>query len=126
VIELFYRDKLVRRLIICLDDQIEKNREIAIEILIKAVERVGLKDEAQILLPAIAARMNKIPFLEKSEEVRMSLIELLQACLDSDKNQFIMSLGDVGGMLGRACSDENPEMKQKVASMCASLCRELP
>ena len=35
VIELFFRDKLVRRLIIGLEDQIEKNREIAIEILIK-------------------------------------------------------------------------------------------
>ena len=35
IIESFYRDKLVRRLIICLDDQIEKNREIAIEILVK-------------------------------------------------------------------------------------------
>ena len=32
--------------------------------MIKAIERVGLKDEAQVLLPAIAARMNKMPFTE--------------------------------------------------------------
>ena len=35
-------------------------------------------------------------------------------------------MGEVGGMIGRAGEDENPEMKQKVASFCASLCRELP
>jgi hypothetical protein len=28
-------------------------------------ERVGLKDEAQILLPAIIARMNNIPYPEQ-------------------------------------------------------------
>ncbi len=30
----------------------------------RAIERIGLKDEAQILLPAIANRMNKQPFAE--------------------------------------------------------------
>lgn len=64
LIEFYYREKLVRRLIMTLEDQIEKNRELAIEIMTKAIERVGLKDEAQILLPAIANRMNKQPFAE--------------------------------------------------------------
>jgi hypothetical protein len=45
-IEFYYREKLVRRLVISLEDQIEKNREITIEILTKAIERVGLKDES--------------------------------------------------------------------------------
>jgi hypothetical protein len=30
----------------------------------RMVEKAGLKDEAQILLPAIAHRMNNIPFPE--------------------------------------------------------------
>jgi len=64
LIEFYYREKLVRRLIMTLEDQIEKNRELAIEIISKAVERVGLKDEAQVLLPAISNRMNKQPFAE--------------------------------------------------------------
>lgn len=86
LIEFYYREKLVRRLIMTLEDQIEKNRELAIEIMSKAVERVGLKEEAQILLPAISNRMNKIPFNEPSEEVRVALIELLDTCLESDKD----------------------------------------
>ena len=63
-LDFFYREKLVRRLVISLEDQIEKNREITIEILSKAIEKVGLKDESQIILPAVANRMSKIPYAE--------------------------------------------------------------
>ena len=63
-IDFFYREKLVRRLVISLEDQIEKNREITIEILTKAIEKVGFKDESQIILPAIANRMSKLPYAE--------------------------------------------------------------
>ena len=61
-----------------------------------------------------------------AEEVRMQLLDLLQVCLDSDKNQFIACMGEIGGMLGRCGSDENPDMKSKMASFSANLCRELP
>ena len=47
-----------------LDDAIEKHREIALEIITTVVGRVGFKEEAMILLPAIAKRMNKLPFAE--------------------------------------------------------------
>ena len=33
VLVYFYRERLCKRLVICLEDQIEKNREISIEIL---------------------------------------------------------------------------------------------
>lgn len=64
IIAYYYREKLARRLVIGLDDQIEKNREYCIEIFTKMIERVGLKDEAQILIPAICNRLNKNPFPE--------------------------------------------------------------
>lgn len=46
-------------------------------------------------------------------------------CLDSDKNQFLGQLGPICGMLARAATDSNPEMKQKVASFAGSLSKEL-
>jgi hypothetical protein len=46
ILNLYYRDKLARRLVISLDDQIEKHREMTIEILSTFIEKVGLKDEA--------------------------------------------------------------------------------
>jgi len=64
ILEFFYRARLCKRLVLCLEDQVEKNRELAIEIMTTMVEHVGLKDESQMILPAIAARMAKIPFTE--------------------------------------------------------------
>jgi len=34
-------------------------------------EKLGLKEESQILLPAIAARMNNIPYPETCKKVNM-------------------------------------------------------
>ena len=64
-------------------------------------------------------------FLTIAEEVRVELIDLLDCCLESDKNQFIPVMGQIAGMLGRAATDSNPEMKQKVASFAGTLSREL-
>lgn len=58
---------------------------MTIEIITTMTERTGLKEEANILLPAIANRMKKVPFAEPSEEVRVQLIEMLEVCLESDK-----------------------------------------
>ena len=46
ILELFYQDKLCKRLVLCLEDQIEKNREVSIEILTTSIERTGLHEEA--------------------------------------------------------------------------------
>jgi hypothetical protein len=54
--------------VIALDDQIEKNRELSIEIFTKMIERIGLKEESQILLPAISNRLNKTPFPEPCKQ----------------------------------------------------------
>ncbi len=71
VIEPFYRTDLLKPLVIILEDPIEKCREIAIEMFTEFVETYGLKEEAQLLLPAIVKRMNSHPFPETSEEVRI-------------------------------------------------------
>ena len=51
VAEFFYRQRLCKRLVICLDDQVEKNREISIQIINNMVEKFGFKEESQIILP---------------------------------------------------------------------------
>jgi hypothetical protein len=45
----------------------------------------------------------------------MALIDLLEECLESDKFVFMPHMGTICGMLARAATDANPEMKQKVA-----------
>jgi len=121
IITFYYREKLCRRLVITLDDQIEKNRELSIEIITTMIERIGLKDEAQVIIPAICNRLNKTPFPETSEEVRVALIELLELCLETDKFQFLAQMGAVCGAIGRSTHDENPEMKQRVSLFASAL-----
>ena len=64
MLDLFFKDKLCKRLVLCLDDQVEKNREWTIEIFTTIIEKCGLEEEAQIIIPAICNRMNKFPFAE--------------------------------------------------------------
>lgn len=42
ILDLFYKEKLCKRLVMCLDDQVEKNREITVEILTACIEKFGL------------------------------------------------------------------------------------
>ena len=65
VLEFFYRQRLCKRAVLCLEDQVEKNREVAIEIMSTMVEHAGFKEESNIILPACAARMQKSPFPEQ-------------------------------------------------------------
>ena len=125
IVEFFYRERLAKRLIIILEDQIEKNRELSIDLIRSLTERVGLKEESQILLPAIAARMNNNPYPEQSEENRILLIELLEVCIASDKYQFLPKLGEICSMISKATLDPNPEMKQKIAKFSSLVSREL-
>ena len=57
--------------------------------------------------------------------MRVELIDLLDVCLESDKQQFLPHLGPIANMLAKAAADSNPEMKQKVATFAGTLCREL-
>ena len=65
IIEYFYRERLCKRMVIGLEDKVEKHREISIEILTNMVERYGFKEESQIIIPAITSRMIKIPYAEE-------------------------------------------------------------
>ena len=46
VLEFFYRQRLCKRTVLTLEDQVEKNREVAIEIMMTMVEHAGFKEEA--------------------------------------------------------------------------------
>ena len=65
VVEFFYRQRLCKRTVLCLEDQVEKNREMSLEIMTTMLENASFQDESNIILPACAARMGKIPYPEQ-------------------------------------------------------------
>jgi len=85
------------------------------------IERFGLKEESLILIPALCNRLNKTPYPEPSEEVRVLIIELLELCLETDKFQFLTLLAQVATAVGRSFADTNPEMKQKASGFASKL-----
>jgi len=52
-------------------------------------------------------------------------VDLLTACLRSDKYQFLPKLGEVCAMLAKAAQDANPEMKGMAARLAGELCDAL-
>lgn len=53
VLSKFWRDHLLKPLVMIYDDQIEKLRELSISITTRLIERFDLKDEAQVIIPGI-------------------------------------------------------------------------
>jgi len=126
VLAKFWRDHLLKPLVMIYDDKIEKLRELGINITTQLVERFDLQDEAQAIIPGIVARMNKIPYSEPSEEVRIEFLKLLELLLDKDCLQFVPQLSDVSVMVSKILLDNNPEMKNKASAFCVKLWEKLP
>ena len=66
-----------------------------------------------------------VDFVRVAEEVRIQLIDLMEVCLESDKQTFHAHLGPISAMMARAGQDSNPEMKQRLATFAGKICREL-
>ena len=126
ILDEFFRKLLVKPLIVAYSDTVEKHREMAIEITKTTLEAIGLKDEAQLILPAVIGRLNdNNPFPEPTEEVRLQLIDLLDVCLTSDKYQFMQKLPEMGHMLSKVLLDPNPDMKKEGAQFAGRFCETL-
>lgn len=121
----FWRDYLLKPLVMIYDDKFEKHRQLAIDITTQLIERFDLQDEAQIIIPGICARMHKMPYAEPSEEMRIEFLELLDQLLDKSPDQFLPQLADVSIMLSKVVLDPNPDMKNKASAFTIKLCENL-
>ena len=72
---------VLRNFLRAFEDQVERNRETAIAIM---HNYLNLHDQQyntvtlNLIVEAIINRLNQLPFIETSEEIRLSLIKLLQ------------------------------------------------
>ena len=85
----------------------------------------GADVQAQVIIPGILARMNKMPYPEEYEEIRIAFLELLELILEKDSSQFLSFLSEVSIMLSKIILDSNPEMKNKAALFIRSYCEKL-
>tara|TARA_B110000503_G_C6919182_1_gene317972 strand:- start:284 stop:535 length:252 start_codon:yes stop_codon:yes gene_type:complete len=69
ILEFFYRERLCKRLVLGLEDTVEKHREWCVEMISEMIEKFSIKEESQIILPAIANRMIKVPYAEQCKYI---------------------------------------------------------
>ena len=66
----------------------------------------------KLILEAIIQRLNTLPFLETSEEIRLQLISLLKILLVKQQSCFRESLQKIAHMFSKVFQDNFPEMKK--------------
>ena len=70
------------------------------------------KDVVETIVKALIFRINTIPFLEKSEELRIVLVQLIKKFVEIFPQAFIPLLSDFTNMLTKIVADTNPESKK--------------
>uniref|UniRef100_A0A8C5QE17 Dynein axonemal assembly factor 5 n=1 Tax=Leptobrachium leishanense TaxID=445787 RepID=A0A8C5QE17_9ANUR len=112
--------ELLRPLLRCLTDPMEKCRELAIQIISHCVGNVPRPEEAlPYLIPAVTQRLGNPEIVEPSEELRLALAELLTLLVEVCGKKLVPYLDDMVRILQRTISDPFPEVK-KESCKCAS------
>lgn len=106
-----------------LEDPIEKHREITINILEKILDEINFEDKINLsmLIISIISRLNKIPFPETSEELRLKLVNLFKKILKKYPNEIKPQISDLAKMLGIILKDQFPEIKVQVSILISDL-----
>jgi hypothetical protein len=95
-----------------LRDPIENNRETTLNILefiIKGGSHLK-KEETDLIVKDLVARISCHPFPEKSEDLREKIILLLKNCLQY-KDSFIINLSEMSTALGLCLGDQSGHIK---------------
>lgn len=77
-LQVAWDDTILKKVLKALCDSVEKCRELAIHLIDGVVNKISKVDQTvALVVPLIAERMGQLPLLEKSEEVRLEMINFL-------------------------------------------------
>lgn len=77
-LQVAWDDTILKKVLKALCDSVEKCRELAIHLINGVVNKISKVDQTvALVVPLIAERMGQLPLLEKSEEVRLEMINFL-------------------------------------------------
>lgn len=94
-----------------MDDSVEKHREMTYEILDKLYEKLKGNEKSLDrdliinLIKSIASRVSGTPFLEKSEHIRLIVVEHLRKLLAIYPFEFLPILSDISVSVEKALLD---------------------
>ncbi|XP_071976570.1 dynein axonemal assembly factor 5 isoform X2 [Engystomops pustulosus] len=119
--------ELLKPLLRCLTDPMEKCRELAIHILTHCVRSVPRPEEAlPYLVPAITQRLGGPEITEPSEELRLALTQLLTLLVEVCGRRLGPYLDDMVRILQRTLVDPFPDVKKESCKCAANYARSIP
>ncbi|XP_062840841.1 dynein axonemal assembly factor 5-like [Trichomycterus rosablanca] len=115
---------LQKSLLKCLSDPMERCRELAIQIFGDFVRCVPKpEDSLPYLIPALAQRLGENKILEPTEELRLSMVELLALTLEVCGGNFAPYLDDIIKILKNTITDPFPEVKRESCKLTINCAR---
>ncbi|KAL4472321.1 hypothetical protein ABPG72_002804 [Tetrahymena utriculariae] len=127
----FFQINVLKNLLRTIDDSIEKNRELAQNIIqqfyIRAKDSVDLIDRevTQQILQKLCSRVNTIPYAEQSEEIRLLITQNMIELVKLFSQHFVPIVGDFAVAISRLIQDQYPEVKKTGATLVEECSKQL-
>ncbi|KAM9305509.1 dynein axonemal assembly factor 5 [Gastrophryne carolinensis] len=119
--------ELLKPLLRCLTDPMEKCRELTISILSYCVTNVPRPEEAlPYLMPALTQRLGGTEIAEPAEELRLAMAELLSLLVEVCGHKLAPYLDEMVRILQRTIQDPFPDVKKESCRCATSYAMAIP
>jgi len=110
-------------------DQVEKNRELAITLaadMLAALPDAALADSLMHVIPAVTARIGGTPVAEGAEELRLQLLQMIQALVPRCAAALSVHLPELVQILVASFADAFPDAKKEGCAIATALASAAP
>lgn len=119
----FFNEYLLDIVLKIIQDPVEKCREMGIKI---AMLFVPSNELLEPILRIVHERMGKVPFVETSEEIRLLLLELVNACIVKGGCDKVLKDDMLANVLTKALQDAFPESKRACVELLLNVAKVCP
>ncbi|OCT61558.1 dynein assembly factor 5, axonemal-like [Xenopus laevis] len=114
--------ELLKPLLRCLSDPMEKCRELSIQIIAHCISHVPRPEEAlPYFMPALTQRLGQQDIIEPSEELRLAMVQLLTLLVEVCGKKLAPYLDEIIKIFQRTIVDPFPDVR-KESCKCVSNC----
>lgn len=118
---------LLKPLLKCLSDPMERCRETAITMLTEFIRCVPKPEESlPYLMPCLAQRLGEKDILEPAEELRLSALEMLTLTVEVCGQQLAPYLNEMINILQRSIVDPFPDVKRESCKCTVNFAKSVP
>ncbi|XP_070838061.1 dynein axonemal assembly factor 5-like [Chaetodon trifascialis] len=118
---------LLKPLLKCLSDPMERCRETAITTITEFIRCVPKPEESlPYLMPCLAQRLGEKEILEPAEELRLSAVEMLTLTLEVCGKHLAPYLNEMMNILQRTIVDPFPDVKRESCKCTVNLAKCVP